>query len=166
LLLNRVQLEHVEMPRSVIYVETAVDHIAAIAIVNLGPHQISQTHWLAAKFREAQRQPALPLAVGIIDDDEVAGARIANPGIGNKVVGGPVAAPAHNAGIVWVSAPGDYATFNSNHTPDGTLITVTLRDVAGFKTDASRRSGLSHLRKALEHCWKSTPSSRMRFANQ
>jgi MAPEG family len=28
--------------------------------------------------------------------------------------------PAHNAGIVWVSAPGDYATFNSNHTPDGT----------------------------------------------
>jgi hypothetical protein len=29
--------------------------------------------------------------------------------------------PAHNAGIVWVSAPGDYATFNSNHTPDGTM---------------------------------------------
>src|ERR1700756_4378362 len=27
--------------------------------------------------------------------------------------------PAHSAGIVWVSAPGDYATFNSNHTPDG-----------------------------------------------
>src|SRR3981189_2546977 len=26
-----------------------------------------------------------------------------------------------NAGIVWVSAPGDYATFNSNHTPDGTV---------------------------------------------
>jgi hypothetical protein len=30
--------------------------------------------------------------------------------------------PAHSAGIVWVSAPGDYATFNSNHTPDGTEI--------------------------------------------
>jgi hypothetical protein len=29
--------------------------------------------------------------------------------------------PALNAGIVWVSAPGDYATFNSNHTPDGTI---------------------------------------------
>ena len=28
--------------------------------------------------------------------------------------------PAHNAGIVGFSAPGDYATFNSNHTPDGT----------------------------------------------
>src|SRR5438874_2529879 len=28
--------------------------------------------------------------------------------------------PAHNAGNVRVSAPGDYATFNSNHTPDGT----------------------------------------------
>jgi len=29
--------------------------------------------------------------------------------------------PALSAGIVWVSAPGDYATFNSNHTPDGTV---------------------------------------------
>jgi NAD(P)H dehydrogenase (quinone) len=26
-----------------------------------------------------------------------------------------------NAGFVWISDPGDYATFNSNHTPDGTL---------------------------------------------
>jgi hypothetical protein len=25
-----------------------------------------------------------------------------------------------NAGIVWVSTPGDYALFNSNHIPDGT----------------------------------------------
>src|SRR5271166_3115625 len=35
--------------------------------------------------------------------------------------------PAHNAGIVWVSAPGDYATFNSNHTPDGTLASRARR---------------------------------------
>src|SRR5271169_2496567 len=28
-----------------------------------------------------------------------------------------------NAGIVWVSAPGDYATFNSNQIPDGTTAT-------------------------------------------
>src|SRR6516225_6357016 len=28
--------------------------------------------------------------------------------------------PAHKRRIVWVSAPGDYATFNSNQTPDGT----------------------------------------------
>src|SRR3974390_470590 len=34
--------------------------------------------------------------------------------------------PAHNAGIVWVSAPGDYATFNSNHTPDGTILIIGL----------------------------------------
>jgi hypothetical protein len=32
--------------------------------------------------------------------------------------------PAHNAGIVWVSAPGDYATFNSN-------IPTTLRTAPG-----------------------------------
>src|SRR5438445_11148100 len=34
--------------------------------------------------------------------------------------------PARNAGIVWVSAPGDYATFNSNHTPDGTTAAALL----------------------------------------
>src|SRR5690242_21416999 len=34
--------------------------------------------------------------------------------------------PAHNAGNVWVSAPGDYATFNSNHTPDGTKRTALI----------------------------------------
>src|ERR1700731_565097 len=33
---------------------------------------------------------------------------------------GVVSTGAQNAGIVWVSAPGDYATFNFNHTPDGT----------------------------------------------
>src|SRR6516165_5952048 len=38
---------------------------------------------------------------------------------------------------------------------------------SAVKASASswRRSGLPHLRKALEHCWKSTPSSRMRFAS-
>jgi hypothetical protein len=38
-----------------------------------------------------------------------------------------VSTGAQNAGIVWVSAPGDYATFNSNHTPDGTLVIVDPR---------------------------------------
>jgi hypothetical protein len=35
--------------------------------------------------------------------------------------------PALNAGIVWVSAPGDYATLNSNHIPDGTLEPCALQ---------------------------------------
>src|SRR5882672_10510810 len=39
---------------------------------------------------------------------------------------GVVSTGAQNAGIVWVSAPGDYATFNSNHTPDGTSTTFDL----------------------------------------
>jgi hypothetical protein len=44
--------------------------------------------------------------------------------------------PADNRRIVWVSAPGDYATFNSNQTPDGTLAggsrscTIKLRAAA------------------------------------
>jgi quercetin dioxygenase-like cupin family protein len=39
--------------------------------------------------------------------------------------------PALNAGIVWVSAPGDYATFNSNHTPDGTSVIIEFPPSAG-----------------------------------
>src|SRR3984893_9327027 len=34
--------------------------------------------------------------------------------------------PAHNAGIVWVSAPGDYAPFNPNHPPDGTVDSLAM----------------------------------------
>jgi hypothetical protein len=32
-----------------------------------------------------------------------------------------------NAGIVWISTPGDYATFNSNQTPDGTSTPLPAR---------------------------------------
>jgi PD-(D/E)XK nuclease superfamily len=46
--------------------------------------------------------------------------------------------PALNAGIVWVSAPGDYATFNSNHTPDGTYFLVRQRALASASGIASR----------------------------
>src|SRR6059058_4278445 len=52
--------------------------------------------------------------------------------------------PAHNAGIVWVSAPGDYATFNSNHTPDGTGSKAEGRhadtDTDGPDHDVAQRS--------------------------
>ena len=55
--------------------------------------------------------------------------------------------PAHNAGIVGFSAPGDYATFNSNHTPDGTLEPVALtlvshRTLRWRKADSNSRSPL------------------------
>src|SRR5271169_6492193 len=36
-----------------------------------------------------------------------------------------------NAGIVGVSAPGDYALFNSNHIPDGTLALITIVNLRG-----------------------------------
>jgi hypothetical protein len=35
-----------------------------------------------------------------------------------------------NAGIVWVSTPGDYATLNSNHTSDGTRRQATDSHIA------------------------------------
>src|SRR5437867_12378877 len=53
-----------------------------------------------------------------------------------------------NAGIVWVSAPGDYAILNSNHTPDGTRSTIatlnsTDSDTAG-RSDQIRASEMEH----------------------
>src|ERR1700736_2224899 len=50
--------------------------------------------------------------------------------------------PAHNAGIVWVSAPGDYATFNSNHTPDGTGLIAPRTDDRGCGDASGRRHPL------------------------
>src|SRR5690348_1774204 len=48
-----------------------------------------------------------------------------------------------NAGIVWVSAPGDYATFNSNHTPDGTPLGVpTVSDRALQRSTAEVLSAI------------------------
>jgi hypothetical protein len=38
------QLEHIELPGSVIYVETTFDGLAAVAIVNLGHHGIVTAH--------------------------------------------------------------------------------------------------------------------------
>jgi hypothetical protein len=35
--------------------------------------------------------------------------------------------------IVWVSAPGDYATFNSNHTPDGTCVQVLAPHISFYR---------------------------------
>jgi hypothetical protein len=40
--------------------------------------------------------------------------------------------PADKRRIVWVSAPGDYATFNSNHTPDGTNWTRADVDIVSL----------------------------------
>src|SRR5438105_6948394 len=70
--------------------------------------------------------------------------------------------PAHNAGIVWVSAPGDYATFNSNHTPDGTpttsrtapLTSLTFETEVPVDRDWSTPFGVYHYdaRGATEEC--------------
>src|SRR5215472_15540126 len=52
-----------------------------------------------------------------------------------------------NAGIVWVSAPGDYAILNSNHTPDGTCRSDAKGEIQiggpyeGESTDAGHRGG-------------------------
>src|SRR5438270_1157237 len=46
--------------------------------------------------------------------------------------------PAHNAGNVRVSAPGDYATFNSNHTPDGTARSIARRQAYAEKVRMER----------------------------
>src|SRR5580704_14527205 len=92
-ILHCSQLEHVELPWGVIDVEAVIYEFAAVAVVNLGPNQIGQADLLATEFRESQRQSALRLVSGVIDDDDIAAAVLASPGIGDKIVRRPVAGP-------------------------------------------------------------------------
>ncbi|MBV8737088.1 MAG: hypothetical protein JO007_07485 [Alphaproteobacteria bacterium] len=59
-----------------------------------------------------------------------------------------------NAGFVWISDPGDYATFNSNHTPDGT------DDYAGALANF-KKNGAQILEERVNNgrhvCWVSAP---------
>src|SRR5437588_333053 len=74
------QRERVEMPRSVVDEEAGTGQLAAVAIVNLAPHYISEMHLPAAKFGDWQRQAALRLVSGVIDDYGVAAAAGTGPG--------------------------------------------------------------------------------------
>src|SRR6516164_7995392 len=91
--LHCLQLKHVEVPGTVIDEETVINKVGAVAIVNLGPHSVGQAYLPAAKFREWQRQSALPLVSGVIDDDDMAGAVPTGPGRGDEAIRGPVVGP-------------------------------------------------------------------------
>src|SRR5215510_1922370 len=81
------------MPWVVIYVETVVDDVGTVPVVDLAPHQIDKPHLPAAKFRERKPEPALPAVAGVIDDDDIAGLLLVRPGVCNEAVRGPVAGP-------------------------------------------------------------------------
>ena len=85
-----VQLEYVEVPRGMINEETIINKVAAFAVIDLDPHPISQTHLLAANFRKGKFQPALPLVVRIIDDNDMATVGLAGPGMGDEAVRGRI----------------------------------------------------------------------------
>src|ERR1700738_4021134 len=70
--------------------------------------------------------------------------------------------PAHNAGNVWVSAPGDYATFNSNHTPDGTAAEAEIDSLLREKADIEKMGGCRLDLTALIQRRKPRPLSGLR----
>jgi len=88
-----LQSKNVQVPGGVIDVETAIDELVAVAVVNLRPHEIGEANLPTAKLGEWQRQPALTLISGIVDDDDMATAGRSGPGVGDKPVRGPVAGP-------------------------------------------------------------------------
>jgi hypothetical protein len=55
-----------------------------------------------------------------------------------------VSTGAQTPGFVWVSAPGDYATFNSNHTPDGTIADIGEGDAMGPGLHSKETSAEKH----------------------
>ena len=81
------------MPRGVVDVEAAADQLATVAIVNFAAKQIGQANLPAAQLKKRQRQAALALIAGVIDDDEISRAVVPGPGVCNKIVRGPVAGP-------------------------------------------------------------------------
>ena len=92
-ILHRSQLEHVEVPGGVIDVEAVIDKLGAVALVDLAPHHIGQAHLPTVHFGEGQRQAALSLVAGVIDDDDMTAAVFAGPGIGDEAIRGPVVGP-------------------------------------------------------------------------
>ena len=81
------------MPGSVIDVEAVVHEFVAIAIIHLGAQDIGHAYLPATQLRERQRQAALRLVAGVIDDNNSAGAVITGPDKGDKAVRGPVPKP-------------------------------------------------------------------------
>src|SRR5205814_9552836 len=74
--------------------------------------------------------------------------------------------PAHNAGNVRVSAPGDYATFNSNHTPDGTMVRSELdksfsrTSVTGADEQARHHTSESFGTRIVDQTDQAAPATR------
>src|SRR5580704_15458837 len=71
-----VQRKHVEVPGSVLDVQTVNDEVAAVAIVDLAAHDIGKANLLVAQIGPWKRQTALTLCGGVIDDDHVPAALI------------------------------------------------------------------------------------------
>jgi hypothetical protein len=80
------QLKHVEAPWGVIDKEAVIGKISAVAMMDLCPHDIREAHLPTSQFGERQEQPTLPLVSGVIDDDDVPAACLADPGTSDKAI--------------------------------------------------------------------------------
>src|SRR5271156_3117726 len=81
------------MPGRVVDVEPRIGDLAAIAIVDLSAGQVGQSYRLVAELGKRQRQAALPLVAGVIDNDDMAAFVLSGPGVGDKAIRGPVVGP-------------------------------------------------------------------------
>ena len=88
-----LQLEDIEAPGAEVDVEARVDQGGAVPVVELAAHLIGETPGLAGQTGEGQPQMALPLMIGIVDDDDIAGVVRPVPGISDEVLGGRIAGP-------------------------------------------------------------------------
>ena len=80
------QLKYVEVPWGVIDEEAVIGEIASVAMMDLRHHDIREPHLPTSQFGERQEQPTLPLVSGVIDDDDVPAACLADPGTSDKAI--------------------------------------------------------------------------------
>src|SRR5690349_11682054 len=77
---GNTHFEYIKMPGTMIDVETVIEDIGPIPIVHFISHQIGQAHLPIFQFRKRQKEPALCLVVGIVDNDDVSTVITAGPG--------------------------------------------------------------------------------------
>jgi len=79
-------LEHVDLPGGLVDVETALDQIAAITMVDFAPHQICEKQLPLLQLGEWQAQITLPSIFSVIYDRDVATFVLSGPSVGNKAL--------------------------------------------------------------------------------
>src|SRR5580704_1317363 len=79
-------LKHVDLPGGLVDVESALNQIAAITMVDFAAHQIHEKQLPLLKLGERQAQITLPAVLRVVHDHNVAAFVLSSPGVRNEAL--------------------------------------------------------------------------------